>query len=197
MIQYIETEPDGRMVAIFEINLPAEVPTPTVGGNLIVANPNPLIGWPAKDHEKAYFVGGLLSLVDARTLAATCASAYAKCFTDINAVVWDAVGNMTEEYKDALAEARSYKANGYAGAAPEMVACYADKETQTGAWATDDIIARANAFDAAKKAMRTQRMARQKEMKAATTLAQLDAAGAAWNGFIAQLRAQLSLPGVQ
>lgn len=194
MIQYIETEQDGRMVAIFEIEIPAEVPMPSVDGNLIVSNPGtPISGWPAKDHEKAYFIEGALSIVDARTLAATRASAYAKCFVDINAMVWDAVGNMTEEYKDAEVEARAFKAGGYLGEVPGMVAPYANKESQTATWATDDIIARADAFAYAKKAMRTHRMARQKEMNVALTLAQLDAAVAAWDGFITQLRAQLGL----
>lgn len=117
--------------------------------------------------------------------------------TDINAVVWDAVGNLTDEYKDAEADARAYKATGYAGAAPPSVDCYAQHNptgsVQTGQWSADDIIMRADAFAIAKLAMRERRFASQSVMRGATTLAELDAAVAAWNSFIAQLRAQLGL----
>lgn len=131
--------------------------------------------------------------VEHAVLADLQAAAYAKCFDDINAVVWDAVGNLTEEYKDSLVEALAYVAAGYVDDAPPMVACYADKEGQSGPWAADDIIARAHAFQSAKVAMRVHRMARQKEMSAATTLAELDTAVATWDSFIALLRAQLGL----
>lgn len=135
--------------------------------------------------------------VDMRVLADILAPALAKPYADIDAVVRDAVGNRTEEYKDAEADARAYKAAGYIGTIPPSVNCYAQHNltgsAQTGQWAADDIIARADAFSAAKLSMRESRFASQFAMRAATTNAELDAAVAAWNSFIAQIRAQLGL----
>lgn len=70
MIQFIETDLDGLMVAVYEIEIPAEVPMPSVEGNLIVTNPGErIVGWPAQGHQTAYFADGTLSLMDVRTLA--------------------------------------------------------------------------------------------------------------------------------
>lgn len=171
---------------------PPAMPEP-MEGNVCIALAEPIsLSQPTPTSEPLWQNDALV-WVETSTLANLKTAAYAKCFADINAMVWDAVGNMTEEYKDAEVEARAFKAGGYVGEVPGMVAPYADKESQSAIWATDDIIARADAFSYAKKAMRTHRMARQKEMTAATTLTQLDAAVDAWNAFMTQLRALLEL----
>lgn len=135
---------------------------------------------------------------DPRTVVGVRSAAIAKTYADVDAVVWDAVGNRTEEYKEAEADARTYKAGSYVGNAPDSIACYALHNPtgveQTGRWAADDIIARADAFASAKLAMRENRFASQSAMRAATTLAELDAATAAWTSFITGLRTQLGLP---
>jgi hypothetical protein len=131
-------------------------------------------------------------------LADRIAAAIARTYADIDAVVWDAVGNRTEEYKEAETDARSYKVAGYADPVPPSVACYAlhnpTGEERSGQWAADDIIARADAFAGAKLAMRATRFASQSAMRTAATDADLSAAVSAWNDFIASIRSQLGLP---
>lgn len=130
-------------------------------------------------------------------LASLQAKSINKPYADIDAVVRDAVGNRTEEYKAAEADARAYRAAGYAGAVPPSVDCFAQHNptgiVQTGQWAADDIIMRADAFAVAKLAMRQMRFSSQSAMRSATTSAELDAAVAGWTSFIAQIRAQLGL----
>jgi hypothetical protein len=133
----------------------------------------------------------------ASALTAACVAAVAKTYADVDSVVRDAVGLRFEEYKDAEIDARAFAASGYAGDAPESVACHARSNptgvAQTDQWAADQIIARADAFAAAKLSMRSNRMDRQADMRAATTASELASAGAAWDSFIATTRAQLGL----
>lgn len=125
-------------------------------------------------------------------------AAVAKCYPDIDAIYTDAVGNRTEEYRDAESDARSFKAGGYVGVASDYVHDFALKNptgaVQTDQWAADQIIARADAFASAKLSMRSQRFASQAAMRAAATDAELDAAVSDWNSFIATTRQNLGLP---
>jgi hypothetical protein len=196
MIYYAEVSITGTVVQCIHTEFVIVPPEPSEGCTLhALAAP---INWAAPTKSaRLMWADGAAVWVDTRVLADEQAAALDKPRADINAVVWDAVGNLTEEYKDAEVDARAYKAGGYVGTAPRSVASFARNNptgiAQTGQWAADDIIMRAGAFAVAKLAMRENRFARQSEMRAATTLAQLDAAVTAWNGFITQLRAQLGL----
>lgn len=136
--------------------------------------------------------------VETAALSDLIAAAVAKCYPDIDAVYADAVGNRTEEYKDAESDARAFKAAGYTGIVSDYVHDFAlhnpTGTAQTDQWAADQIIARADAFNSAKLSMRSQRFASQAAMRAAATADDLNTAVSAWNNFIATTRQNLSLP---
>jgi hypothetical protein len=130
-------------------------------------------------------------------LPALKATAIAKTYPDVDAVYKAAVGRRTTEYEKAEDAARAYKAAGYTGEISTRVSKYAEKNStgvaQTNRWATDQIIARADAFHAAEDSMRDARFDSQADMRAATTQVELDAAVAEWDSFIAATRADLGL----
>lgn len=130
-------------------------------------------------------------------LAALKTAALSQTYADVDRVYADAVGNRATEYQEAEQAARDYAAAGYAGAASEYVSDYAlnnpTLEAQTNQWAADEIIARADAFRTAQKAMRSKRFECQAAMRAAATADELEQAIAQWAGFIAGLRAALEL----
>jgi hypothetical protein len=134
---------------------------------------------------------------EAGTLGELKTAAIAKTYADVDKVHFDAVGNRATEYQEAEAAARAFAAGGFQGEADDDVHSYAidntTGEVQTDQWAAENIIARADAFRAAQKAMRNTRFKRQAEMRAAATPEELMAVVAAWDGFIAGLRAQLGL----
>lgn len=136
--------------------------------------------------------------VETAALADRINAAVARCYPDIDAIYADAVGNRTEEYRDAESDARSFKAAGYVGTVSDYVHDFAlhnpTGTAQTDQWAADQIIARADAFASAKLSMRSQRFASQAAMRAAATNADLDSAVSAWNSFIATTRQNLGLP---
>jgi hypothetical protein len=125
------------------------------------------------------------------------AAAIGRTYADVDAVYDAAIGRRATEYQDAEVAARAFADAGYAGDASEYVSDYAlhnpTGEEQTNQWAAEQIIARADAFRAAQKAMRTQRFASQAALRTAATPEQLAAAQAAWDGFIAATRADLRL----
>jgi len=133
----------------------------------------------------------------AEGFAASVIAAISRTYADVDRVYADAVGNRTEEYKDAEADARAFAAAGYTGTPSDYVHDYAlhnpTGSAQTDQWAADQIIARADAFAQAKLAMRSTRFASQAAIRAAATPDDLNAAVATWNGFIASLRTQLGL----
>lgn len=130
-------------------------------------------------------------------LPAAALAAVAKTYRDVDGIHEAAVGSRATEYADAEIAARAFVAAGYAGTVSDYVAGFALNNptgiAQTNQWAADQIIARADAFHAAKLALRSQRFARQAEMRAATTDEELATAVSAWDGFIATVRAQLGL----
>jgi hypothetical protein len=130
-------------------------------------------------------------------LSTRLAKALSKCYTDIDTVVRDAVGERAEEYKEALADAQAFADSGYAEPAPESVAKFAQKnptmQIQTNTWAAQQVIGRATALANARKSMRDQRFDSQYDMRAATNVEELDNAVAAWDAFILSIRAQLGL----
>ncbi|MFC5551752.1 hypothetical protein [Massilia aerilata] len=135
-----------------------------------------------------------VSIVD---LDALKSEAISSTYSDVDAVTAAAVGNRVEEYRDAEVTARVFAAAGYEGEVDVVVSSYAQYnptgEAQTNQWAADQIIARADAFRSAQKAMRAQRFASQAAMRAAETPGALAAAAEAWNDFIAGVRAALGV----
>jgi hypothetical protein len=190
----IFTEPDGALGGFFDNQVPPEAHV----GHLIV------LAEPLAEHWTAYRANAARDAVELAPavaplvdLSALRAAAIAATYADIDALVWDAVGRRTEEYKDAEADARAFTASGSAEPAPESVAKFAQKnptmQVQTNAWAAQQVLARADALAAAKKAMRDQRFDSQWDMRAAATHDDLDAARSAWDAFIAGQRAALGL----
>lgn len=134
----------------------------------------------------------------AQQLEAGKAQAIARTYTDVDRVYADAVGNRTEEYKDAEADARAFAASGYTSTPSANITSFALRNptgtAQTNQWAADQIIARADAFASAKLSMREQRFGHQASIREATTQADLDTAVTSWTTYISQLRTQLGLP---
>lgn len=124
-------------------------------------------------------------------------AAIAKTYRDVDSIYTAAVGNRTDEYREAEDAARAYVAAGYTGSVSAYVSDFALSNptgvAQTDAWSADQIIARADAFHAAKLSMRSRRFSSQADMRAANTMEELNAAVADWSGFIVNLRAQLGL----
>lgn len=118
-------------------------------------------------------------------------------YRDVDSVYDAAIGKREPEYRDAETAARAYVVAGYAGEVDQDVSDFAINnptgQVQTNAWAADQIIARADAFRTAQKAMRSMRFASQAEMRAAETVEQLAVAATVWDGFIASTRTQLGL----
>lgn len=128
------------------------------------------------------------------TLAQLQSSAISKTYSDVDAVYFAAVGNREEEYKDAEVVARAFKAAGHIGTVSLYISHWAAVKGFTNQQATDAIIAKADSLAAAKLALRNTRFDSQAAMTAATTQAQLDAAVASWNAFIASTKTSLGLP---
>jgi len=120
-----------------------------------------------------------------------------KCLVDVDLVTTAAVGARGKEYVKAEIAARAYKSANYTGDVHSYVSSYAlynpTRLPQSNQWAADVIIARADAFEAAEEALRTERFRLQHGMYGATNDAELAAPVAEWNGFINGLRAQLGI----
>jgi hypothetical protein len=155
------------------------------------------VGWFYDADNRAAMGIDEVDVPDVIDLEALKSAAIAKCYTDVDSIYVDAVGNRTEEYKDAEVEARAFAAAGYTGTASDYVHGYTlhnpTGEVQTDQWAANQIIQRADAFANAKLAMRNQRFASQSAMRAATTPAELTSAVDVWSNFISNLRTQLGI----
>lgn len=198
MKQYMTVAPDGRVDGLFDRE-DDEAP-PVVEGFETIEVPEPFVGgWPvgSTSTEVLYWIDNAFEWIETAPLADRKAASIAKTFTDVDAVIWDAVGNRTREYELSEQAARAFAAAGYEGPVSRLVSAYAINnptlQVQTNEWAAQNIIARANAFDWATEEMRDQRMAHGVRMQSAETSAELATAVTAWLAFIAGLRAQLGL----
>jgi hypothetical protein len=136
----------------------------------------------------------LAVLIEARVpLAELTTNAIARTYHDVDTLYAIAIGNRGPEYSQAETDARAYKAASYSGAVSPYISEWALAKGVTNQQSADSIIARADALQTAKLAMRNQRFASQKAMQDATDKAQLDAAVATWEFFIASLRTALGL----
>lgn len=145
----------------------------------------------------ATLVDGVVVWTDTLAMEARIEAALAATYVDVDRVYADCVGNRTEEYKDSETDARAFAAAGYVGEPTANVSSFARRNptgvAQTNEWAAKQIIAQADAYSAAKIAMREQRFDTQADMRACTTLADLAQVSHAWDQFIIQLRAGLGL----
>lgn len=133
-------------------------------------------------------------LIAARTpLSSKINNAITKTYTDVDSIYSFAIGNRSEEYKQAEAAALAYQAAGYIGSVSEYISSWATSNApMTNAQSADAIIARAVALRSAMVAMRTQRFVSQAAMRAATTNAELNSALSTWNTFVATTKAALT-----
>lgn len=125
-------------------------------------------------------------------------AAIARTYSDVDGVYQAAVGSREPEYTEAAAIARAYLAADVKPApASEYITGHAlnnpTGQVQSEAWAAQQIVERADAFNWAKLQMRNVRFARQADMRAATTPDELAVAVSAWDDFITWLRATLGL----
>lgn len=130
------------------------------------------------------------------TVAAMRARALPTIDHDVDAVYATVIGQRGIEYQEAEADAQAYKDAGYTGTVPASLAAWVSASGMTPRAASDDILATAAAWRTAALAMRTQRLAAKAEVRAATTVEQVQAAAAAWRATINAIRAQLGLPPV-
>lgn len=200
MIGYFaEVEPSGRYVQCISQELPSvELPSPGDPNNALHPVAAPPASWNgATPTEVLYLVDGVEVWEETAVLADIKAAATAKTFADVDAVIWDAVGNRTREYELAEQAARAFAAAGYQGEVSRLVTAYAlnnpTMQEQSNEWAAQNIIARASAFDWATEEMRDKRMYYGVRMQSAATHTELAAAVSGWDDFIAGLRAQLGL----
>jgi hypothetical protein len=132
------------------------------------------------------------------TLGQMIEAAVAETYVDVDKVYTDAVGNRTMEYTIAEAEARAYLA---AEVKPESVSSFIEGpalsnptgEVQSYEWASQQIVERADALKWAVGRLREVRMARQKDMRAATSEMELAMAVATWMDFIRWIRGVLGI----
>jgi hypothetical protein len=126
------------------------------------------------------------------------AAAVLKIDVDADAIRNAVLGGRTTEYQEALADAQAFAAAGFAGTVPPGVKSWLDAKTAVGAgWtaqqAAQDILDTGAAWKAAQDAIRSHRLLRKEQVRAATTLAQIDEAMAAWGAFTVYIRTQLGL----
>lgn len=200
MTQYLQLAPDNEILQALGVTDPdgaTPEPPPDDGYTYVLwqtavdwARPTPT--------SKHYFTDGAPVWVEMATLADLISAAVAKCYTDIDKVVEDAVGGRTKEYERTESDARAFAAGGYVDPAPRSVSKFAQynptMQVQTNQWAADQIIGRADALITAQDDMRDQRFVSQYAMRAAATDADLDTAVTTWNDFIATTRQNLGLP---
>ena len=129
----------------------------------------------------------------AAALTASIAAQVARIDADVDAIYAAVVGNRSDEYNDANADATAYKAAGYSGAVPAGVQSWADAKQWTPTQAADDILAAAARLTALRDMIRAQRLAKKEQARAATDAAGVAAASAAWAASLAAIRAVAGL----
>lgn len=169
------------------------------GGLVFYPYQEPLIftddNWPTGH---LHWVDGEVVRLETAALEDLKAQTIAKTYADVDAVYIAAVGMRTPEYEEAEVVARAYlAAEVKPSPASEYITSHALNNptglVQSETWAAQQIVERADAFSWAKRQMRSVRFARQTQIRAATTHAELAAAVAEWDEFIAWLRDILAI----
>ena len=147
------------------------------------------------DDSPAPQLGG--SVVDGQCLPPALAIAKSvairKIDVDVDVIYGAVLGNRAEEYRIAKEEAQAYKDAGYTGTVPASVSGYVTAKGWTATQATDDILATAAAWLAAKDAIRAARLLRKEQVRIATTQADINTAMAAWQAFVVYIKGQLGI----
>jgi hypothetical protein len=113
---------------------------------------------------------------------------------DVDEIYKAVIGNRDSEYALAEAEAKAFAAAGYlASDVPASVQSWADAKQKTPTWAADDIIATAAAWRAVQASLRTNRLSTKEAVRSATDQAGIDTALAAWELYVAAIRAALGI----
>lgn len=156
------------------------------------SGPDDFIDAPA-DFDLARMVEYVVAAGVAAIPAITLASALAKIDADTDAIYGAVLGNRAEEYMLAATDAQAYKTAGYTGTVPASVQSWATAKAWTATKAADDILLTAAKWSGAQATIRAARLARKEQVRAATDTAGIEAAMAAWAGFVAYMRGQLGL----
>jgi hypothetical protein len=130
---------------------------------------------------------------DAPSFAASIAAAVRQIDADTDAIYGACIGNRATEYKLAEEQAQAFKDAGYMGTAPASVASWAAAKGWMDAQAAIDILDTASQWLDAQAAIRATRLACKEQARAAQDHAGVEAALAAWAGFVAAMRAALGL----
>jgi hypothetical protein len=93
------------------------------------------------------------------------------------------MGNREPEYTLAEYEAKGFVEAGYEGAVPDSIGAWATAKAWTAQHAADDILATAAQWRGAQKAIRANRLLRKEQVRTAGTVAEMNAAVAAWRAF--------------
>jgi hypothetical protein len=120
-------------------------------------------------------------------------AALIKIDADADKIYGDVVGNKSEEYRSAEADAKAFIAANYTGTAGSGVTSWATAKGWTTTQAANDIIAQATAWRGAQALIRAQRLGKKEAVKAAGDLAVLNTAMAQWTGFVTAIRGQLGV----
>lgn len=120
-----------------------------------------------------------------QTKAALCAQVDAVADTVYVAIGGPSPGRMAE-YQQAKADAQAFQSGGYAGTAPETIACWSQAKGWTDQAACDDILATAAQWEGALVAIRTRRLTGKANVAAAADAASAQAAA---DAAIASIRA--------
>jgi hypothetical protein len=112
---------------------------------------------------------------------------------EADAIYGAVLGNRATEYSQAEAEAGAYRDAGYAGDVPATISDWASTKGQSSTWAANDILTTAAGWRAAQMAIRSNRLARKEQARAADTQIELGAAAVAWEQFRTYIATQLGV----
>lgn len=202
MIGYFaEVSPSGEYIQCTAVEFPLQEPvTPCDPNNAMHPVDGPPVKWTDRTPtEVLHLIDGEEKFVETSALELLKTKAIARTYVDVDAVYDAAVGSRTVEYTRAEAAARAYLA---AEVKPSPASIYITSHAlsnptglvQSEAWAAQQIVEKADAFNWAVGHMRDARAAHQGNMRASTTPEQLAVAVASWEEFINWLRTTLGLP---
>lgn len=126
-------------------------------------------------------------------LAAVSAALIVKIDVDVDAIYAAVIGNRSDEYNAANADATAYKAAGYNGTVPPSVQSWATAKSWTPTQAADDVLAAAARLTTLRDNIRAQRLAKKEAARVATTKTALDTIAAQWSAALAALRTAAGL----
>lgn len=143
---------------------------------------------------------GLSSALQVGTIVApyvspvpTVAELLKKIDSDVDSIYGSVLGNRSNEYAQANADAQFFKSAGYAGTVPGSVQSWATAKSWTATQAADDILTTAAQWVGAQSAIRAARLLRKEQVRNAPDAATINTTMAAWAGFVAYIRGQLGI----